>query len=193
MPQPKNQSNSPKNQNKPSWIFKIAVLGDPAVGKTPLINKYVQNMFENDYKPTLGVNIVIKEIYLEKHNINVRLLLWDIAGQSKYDLSRKLFFQGCQGAIFTYDISRASTFKTIEEKWLKDFKEYSNEGSSYMLVGNKNDLEDLRQITPEQGYALSNDIGSNSFVETSAKYGNNVEKAFLSLVEHLLRKAFTEV
>ena len=192
MPEPKNQNSSSKKQKKPSWIFKIAVLGDPAVGKTSLIDNYVQKKFESNYNPTLGVNIVIKEIYLEKHKIDVRLLLWDIAGQSKYDLSRKIFFQGCQGAIFTYDITRASTFKAIKEKWLKDFKEYSNEGSSYMLVGNKNDLEDLRQITPEQGNALSNNIGSNLFVETSAKYGDNVEKAFLSLVDHLLRKAFTE-
>ncbi len=74
------------------WVIKLAVLGDSGVGKTSLINQYIQHSFTADYLPTLGVNIVIKDIKIKRTNTFVRLTLWDIAGQEKYDLTRKVIF-----------------------------------------------------------------------------------------------------
>lgn len=172
---------------QPNLILKIALLGDPAVGKTSLINRYVDHKFENDYQPTLGVNIVAKKIIIDEKKIEVKLILWDIAGQERYDLSRQLFFQGCWGALFVYDITRDSTFHSIKTKWLKDLKNYGKDDAVFILIANKKDLKD-RVILKKDGESLAKEINANDFIETSAKQGDNVEKAFKNLVLQVLSK-----
>ena len=180
------------------YILKLVVLGDPAVGKTSLINQYIEHSFKEDYKPTLGVNIVSKDLIIEdKDKIKARLVLWDIAGQSKYDLSRQMFFQGCAGAIFVFDITRSVTKNSIQSKWHKDLLKFSGTRSAkdgaYLLLGNKSDLNDARRVTREEGEELCKELNALDFIETSAKYGDNVEKAFQSLVSHILNKPKTNL
>jgi len=167
-------------------ILKLALLGDPAVGKSSLIDQYIQHRFKADYQPTLGVNILTKDIKIDEFNANVRLVLWDIAGQDKYDLSRRMFFQGCMGALFVYDITRQSTLKNIETKWLKDFKEFTDRNPAYVLIGNKMDLENLKEVSIDMGKKAAEKINAIDFLETSAKYGDNVENAFKKLVKQVL-------
>jgi Ras-related protein Rab-11A len=167
-------------------VLKLALLGDPAVGKTSLIHQYIQHHFKEDYQPTLGVNIVVKELKIEEFNAYVRLILWDIAGQDKYDLSRMMFFQGCMGALFVYDTTRQSTYHNIETKWLTDFQKYTEKDPAYVLIGNKIDLKDSKAVSTEDGKTLAEKIQASNFVETSAKYGDNVENAFKKLVAQVL-------
>ena len=168
-------------------LIKLVLLGSPACGKTSLINRYVNHRFEEDYHTTLGVNIVVKEITLEENsNTLVKLIFWDIAGQEKYDLSRQMFFQGCVGGLFVYDITRPSTLHDIESKWLPDLKKYGNEKAPYLLIGNKNDLGDMRAISNEEGQEFSDKIKALEFMETSAKSGTNVEKVFKNLLLHII-------
>ncbi|UCC19980.1 MAG: GTP-binding protein [Promethearchaeota archaeon] len=172
-------------------VLKLVLLGDSAVGKTSLIDMYAHHQFKEDYKPTLGVNIVVKE--LKHKNTQIRLIIWDIAGQNKYDLSRKMFFQGVVGALFVYDTTRDETFKNIESKWLEDLFEYGDKNLAYVLIGNKNDLHDFRTVSIEEGSVLAEKINAIDFVETSAKYGDNVEKAFEKLVFQILKNERIEV
>jgi small GTP-binding protein len=171
---------------KAEMMFKLALLGDSAVGKTSLINQYIHHKFNRDYHPSLGVNIVIKEMDIEEKNAHIKIILWDIAGQEKYDLSRKAFFQGCSGALFVYDITRPATFKSVKSKWLKDLKEYGNNKAKFLLIGNKNDLTDRKAVTTEQGQRLAEKIKASEFVETSAQSGENVEKAFKTLALNVI-------
>ena len=170
------------------YLMKLVVLGDEAVGKTSLISMYIENKFKEDYKPTLGVNILTKDVFLEEMDLNVRLVLWDLAAQAKYDLSRVLFFQGCAGALFVYDITRHSSYSNIESKWHNDYIKYSNEQleGSYLLIGNKSDLSDSRAVSVEEGEKLANKLKAAAFIETSAKLGKNVEMTFRKLVESVL-------
>ena len=165
-------------------VLKLVLLGDSAVGKTSLIDMYAHHQFKEDYKPTLGVNIVVKEI--DELDNQIRLVIWDIAGQERYDLSRKMFFQGVAGALFVYDATRDESFQNIESKWLKDLNEYSDQDLAYVLIGNKIDLESSRIISTEMGNELASKIKASDFVETSAKYGDNVEEAFKKLVNKVL-------
>jgi len=169
------------------WIFKLVLLGDHAVGKTSLINQYMDKMFEEDYKPTIGVNIIQKTIELKQIKSNVRLILWDIAWQEKYQKFRQYYFEGCVGALLVYDITRETTFENIKSKWYKDFKQYvETKNHTYVLIGNKNDLENERCVANNDGKNLADAIGATDFIETSAKQGKNVEKAFLRLVQKVL-------
>ena len=169
------------------YVFKITILGESAVGKTSLINQFVEGSFQEDYKPTLGANIVRKDISIEKVNAKVRLIMWDLAGQEKYNVIRSMYFQGCVGSLFVYDITRHNTFDNIETKWLRDFKSYVKKEGEYVLIGNKIDLENQRIVLTEEGQKLADKIHASDFIETSAKSGENVEKAFKNLVIQILR------
>ena len=169
------------------FVFKIVILGDAAVGKTSLINQYIEQSFEEDYKPTLGANIIRKDVFVDEINASVRLIMWDLAGQEKYNVIRSMYFQGCVGALLVYDVTRHNTFETINSKWLKDFKKYVKKEGIYILIGNKIDLKDQKVVSTEDGESFSKEINASDFIETSAKYGENVEKAFTNLVYQILR------
>jgi len=169
------------------YVFKITILGQSAVGKTSLINQFVESSFQEDYKPTLGANIIRKDVNIKEVNAKVRLIMWDLAGQEKYNVIRSMYFQGCVGSLLVYDVTRHDSFAAIESKWLKDFKNYVKKEGAYILIGNKIDLEDQRSVRTEDGQKLAKEIGASSFIETSAKLGKNVEKAFKNLVYQILR------
>lgn len=171
------------------FVFKVAVLGSAGVGKSSLINRYVDRMFKEDYKPTLGASIIAKDVNIPGKDINyvVRLVLWDLAGQEKYESVRPMYFQGCVGAILVYDVTRTPSFNEIEKKWLSDFKQYALPNSSFVLIGNKIDLADMRKIQTSQGQNLANSIKAAAFIETSAKTGENVNECFTYLVKSILK------
>jgi small GTP-binding protein len=172
------------------YVFKISVVGAYGTGKTSLINRFIDRGFQEDYKPTLGANIVAKDVYITvegvDHPVLVRLVLWDIAGQERYDAVRAMYFQGCAGCLFIYDVTRPQTFEEIKTKWLNDFTTHADRGAKYVLIGNKIDLEDLRQVTPEDGQGLAREIGAVSFIEASAKTGENVNEMFNLLTKTLI-------
>ncbi|MDX1797602.1 MAG: Rab family GTPase [Candidatus Lokiarchaeia archaeon] len=173
------------------FVYKIVILGDAAVGKTSLINRFVENSFSEDYRATLGANIVRKDVNL--NNTKVRLIMWDLAGQEKYQVVRSLYFQGCEGALLVYDVTRYSTFESINSKWLRDFKKYVKNEGAYILIGNKSDLTDQRTVTEERGKEIANKIKASHFIETSAKMGENIEEAFSLLVNQILYNHGVEI
>jgi len=168
------------------YVFKITLLGDAAVGKTSLINQFVENTFQEDYKPTLGANIIRKDVILEELNAKVRLIVWDLAGQEKYNVVRSLYYQGCVGALLVYDVTRIVTFENIVSKWLNDFKKYVKREGIYLLLGNKSDLNEQRVVQTSDGTKLAEKINASKFIETSAKFGENVDNAFKTLVYQIL-------
>ena len=169
------------------YVFKITILGQSAVGKTSLINQFVEGSFQEDYKPTLGANIIRKDVNIEKINGKVRLIMWDLAGQEKYNVIRSMYFQGCVGALLVYDVTRHNTFETINSKWLKDFKNYVKKEGTYILIGNKIDLTDQRMVSTDDGINFAKKINASDYIETSAKSGENAEKAFENLVHQILK------
>lgn len=167
------------------FVFKITVLGEAAVGKTSLLNRFCEDSFQDDYKPTLGANIIRKDVNIEE-STKVRLIMWDLAGQEKYNVIRSMYFQGCEGALLVYDVTRYNTFDNIKSRWLRDFKKYIRKEGVYVLIGNKIDLSNDRVVPTEKGKDLAERINASHFIETSAKLGENIEEAFLLLVKQIL-------
>jgi small GTP-binding protein len=166
------------------YVFKIVVIGDGAVGKTSLIARFAEKTFKAEYKPTLGTNIIIKELKVGSNNI--KLLLWDIAGQSKWRDIRHLYYRGAQGCIVVYDVTRPPSFESVPA-WYKDFIKFSGD-IPRILLANKVDLTDIRKIQKEDGLKLAEEMHAE-YYETSAKDGTQVNEAFEKISELILQKA----
>ncbi len=175
--------------SKGDYIFKIVIIGDAAVGKTSLINRFVEAKFKEDYRPTLGANLLRQNVEIEVDGKQVlcTLVLWDIAGQSRFELIRSLYFKGCVGAFLVYDCTRPTTFENITNIWLNELLINTGSRVSFVLIGNKIDLKDSQSVLKEEGIELAEEINATEFIETSAKSGENVTKAFKSLSIQILK------
>ncbi len=167
---------------------KICLLGDPAVGKTSLIHKYVYDVFDDKYLSTIGAKITKKTNLIEfqevEMNIELTLLIWDIAGQKMLGNVHNSYYKGAQGALIVADITRRETFEHII-KWISEL--FSVTGAVPVLIlANKFDLQDQAAIKEPEIIDLVKKLGT-SFLFTSAKSGINVENAFRSMSEFLAR------
>jgi len=168
-------------KGKTESIFKVIVIGDPAVGKTSLLQQYVTKQFEERYLPTVGVNIVKEPIQLKEQDATVTLMFWDVAGQPQFYMLHRPYFNGADGMILVFDITRSSTFSNINN-WYNTAVKYGLSGIPRILIGNKIDLKEERKIILPMAEHLSEKLNAPYF-ETSALTGENVKLIFLKIAE----------
>ena len=163
-------------KKKKNLRFKLIVLGDPSVGKTTLINRFVTNQFHSEYKPTLGISITNQEYFLQGFEDQIlNFMIWDLAGQKFFQRVRKAYYRGANAVFITYDITDHKTFESVNG-WLKDVRDVLPD-VPVILLGNKIDLEESRMVSPKDGSELASSLKC-SFMESSAKSGENVRDAF---------------
>ena len=162
--------------------FKIIVIGDSGVGKSCLTMKATKNYFENYYSPTVGFEFFTFNVKLKEKNI--RLQIWDTCGQEVYRSLISSFYKNSSLAILVYSIEERRSYENLEV-WLNQIREQGNPGVKIILVGNKNDLEEKREVSLEEGKKFCKDFGLNNFFETSAKTGSNAQNAFIEAVKIL--------
>jgi len=167
-------------QGRTESIYKVIVIGDPAVGKTSLLTKFATNKFEEKYLPTVGVNI-LKEIINLEEQIVVNLMFWDVAGQPQFYMLHRPYFNGADAMILIFDITRSSTFSNINN-WYSTAVKYGLSGIPRILIGNKIDLKDDRKIIMPMAEHLSEKLNAPYF-ETSALTGDNVKLIFHKIAE----------
>ena len=171
------------NEEK-SYIFKLALVGEFAVGKTSIVYRYIDKKFEKDYKPTLGVNLLKRNIIFNNKSINY--IIADVASQSKFHELRHMMYKGCAVAIMVYDITRKETLERLKNEWIQEIEEYGQNNPQFVVIGNKSDLESKREVPTTDGINFAKEIGALTFFETSAKSGKNVEKFFTKIAEKLI-------
>ena len=161
---------------KDDYIFKVVFVGDATVGKTQIKSRYVQDIFDNNYNPTIGLEFEVKEVEID--NKKIKLQLWDTAGQEKFRSITRTYYKSAHLIVFVYAIDNENTFKNIQNCG-KDVKEQTNEKTKFLLVGNKCDLYEEKQVSTEeaQKYAKDNNM---EFIEVSAKEGTNINDMFNS-------------
>ena len=165
-------------------MAKIILIGDSSVGKTNIMSKYLKNQFQENSKATVGVEFGSKLFSVEGHNIKAQI--WDTAGQEKYKAITSAYYKGSKGAFVVYDITRKETFDSID-KWIYDLKSSGDPKIITLLIGNKNDLEDKREVLKEQGEEKAKSFGC-AFLETSALKGDNIEKGFELMISEIFKK-----
>lgn len=160
--------------NNPLKKFKLVFLGEQSVGKTSLITRFMYDSFDNMYQATIGIDFLSKTMYLEDRT--VRLQLWDTAGQERFRSLIPSYIRDSSVAVVVYDISNAKSFQNTR-KWIEDVRAERGNDVIIVLVGNKTDLNDKRQVTTQQGEDEAKKFNL-MFVETSAKVGHNVKNLF---------------
>ena len=156
--------------------FKIIVIGDSGVGKSCLTLKGTKNYFENYYSPTVGFEFFTFNIKIKDQVI--RLQIWDTCGQEVYRSLISSFYRNSSLAILVYSIDNENSFKNLEV-WLNEIKKNGNPDIKVFLIGNKNDLEEKREVSEEKAKRFNKEYGLNMFLETSAKTGINAQKVFV--------------
>ena len=154
--------------------YKLIVVGDLNVGKTSILNRFVNNSFDNEYKSTLGVDFLSKII--EYKSIPIKLELWDSAGQEKFRSLIPMYVRSSAIVLIVYEINNKKTFLSVHE-WLKFVQGHNKEEPLYVLCGNKSDLK--REVTEKEAKEFA-DKNNMLFFEICAKDGVGVDLMFFS-------------
>ncbi len=168
-------------KGKTELIYKVIVIGDPAVGKTSLLTNFATNQFEEKYLPTVGVSILKETIELEDKGATINLMFWDIAGQPQFYMLHRPYFNGADGMILVFDTTRSSTFSNVNN-WYNHGVKFGLSGIPRILIGNKIDLKEDRKIILPMAEHLSEKLNAPYF-ETSALTGENVKVVFQKIAE----------
>ncbi|XP_060911496.1 ras-related protein Rab-6A isoform X2 [Labrus mixtus] len=155
--------------------FKLVFLGEQSVGKTSLITRFMYDSFDNTYQATIGIDFLSKTMYLEDRT-QIRLQLWDTAGQERFRSLIPSYIRDSAAAVVVYDITNVNSFQQTT-KWIDDVRTERGSDVIIMLVGNKTDLADKRQVSIEEGERKAKELNV-MFIETSAKAGYNVKQLF---------------
>lgn len=165
-------------------VFKLVLLGSGSVGKSSLALRFVKNDFRN-ILPTVGCAFFTKLVNLGA--VSLKFEIWDTAGQEKYHSVCHLYFRGANAALLVYDITRRDSFCKAQQ-WLRDLEREIPPGDAVvMLVGNKTDLDEERQVTFQEGkeFAESKRL---LFMEASARLNHQVTEVFSTVARELLRR-----
>ncbi|MFX0048410.1 MAG: Rab family GTPase [Candidatus Hermodarchaeota archaeon] len=171
-----------------SYIYKICVVGNGGVGKTSMVLRYCENSFKESYLMTIGSNFSTKTVELADHpQLQVKLQLWDLAGQKHFSFVRPPFYRGATGVIYVFDLTRRSSFADLLE-WRDEVEKVIGQKPS-LLIGNKLDLarQGQREVAAQDGEALKGEMHAKQYFETSAKEGDSVEEVFRVLTLEILK------
>ena len=174
-------NNKNDNVEEPKSI-KLVIIGELAVGKSSILMRFCDDEFGLNMIGTSGVDFRTKLIKIGSSEI--KLCIYDTAGQSRFKSITKHFFQDADGIIVVYDTSDKATYDNLKE-WIKTIKENARESVEITIVGNKIDLP--KQVSSDDGKAYAK-LNNVNFVETSAKNGTGVEKLFDSIVNNILKR-----
>jgi len=166
------------------FFFKILLIGDSGVGKSCLLLRFADNSWTDTHISTIGVDFKIKT--LEIDGKTVKLQIWDTAGQERFRTITSSYYRGAQGIILVYDCTDKESFNNVKQ-WIGEIERYACENVNKLLVGNKADLADERQVDTNVAKEFAESYGI-PFIETSAKTSYNVEKCFVQMAAAIKKR-----
>ncbi|KAH9820818.1 small GTPase superfamily [Melampsora americana] len=190
-------------------LLKVIILGDSGVGKTSLMNQYVNKRFSTQYKATIGADFLTKEVYIEsepstsqqvtsqpQHQPNpnsdrvVTMQLWDTAGQERFQSLGVAFYRGADCCVLVYDVNSSKSFETLDS-WRDEFLIQASprdpDNFPFVVLGNKIDVEEgKRQVSQKRAMSWCQSKGNIPYFETSAKESINVEQSFVAACRNAL-------
>ncbi|XP_034468533.1 ras-related protein Rab-8A isoform X1 [Hippoglossus hippoglossus] len=171
------------------YLFKLLLIGDSGVGKTCVLFRFSEDAFNSTFISTIGIDFKIRTIELDGKKI--KLQIWDTAGQERFRTITTAYYRGAMGIMLVYDITNEKSFENIKN-WIRNIEEHASSDVEKMVLGNKCDINDKRQVSKDRGEQLALEFGIK-FMETSAKANINVENAFLTLARDIKSKMDTKL
>jgi Ras-related protein Rab-1A len=159
----------------------VLLIGNSGVGKSSLLLRFADDVFTDNFMPTIGVDFKIRTIEVDGKTI--KLQIWDTAGQERFKTITSSYYKGAHGIIVTYDITDRESFSAIEN-WMNEVEKHASDNISRILVGNKSDMTEARQVSTDEGKELAEHYNVR-FLETSAKDCKNVEEAFTMMTREI--------
>ena len=172
----------PNSDNNYEFIFKVLLLGNSNVGKSSLFLRFVDDIWNDTFVPTIGVDFKIKTFNID--NKKIKMQIWDTAGQERFKNIIASYYRGAHGILLIYDVTDKDSFKHLNN-WLIEIEKNASKNVIRVLIGNKSDLEEKRVITYNQGKEFADTYGLR-FIETSAKKNSNVDEAFETLGREIM-------
>ncbi|KAI6183376.1 hypothetical protein M3Y97_00482700 [Aphelenchoides bicaudatus] len=170
-------------------LLKVIILGDTGVGKTSLMNQYVNNRFSTQYKATIGADFLTKDITIDNKMVTIQI--WDTAGQERFQSLGVAFYRGADCCVLTYDITNSNSFKSLET-WRDEFLVQASprdpENFPFVLLGNKIDNEAKRAVSTRRAEAWCQMKNNVPYFEVSAKDGVNIDEAFQAIARAALQR-----
>ena len=175
-------STTPSSDNSYEFIFKVLLLGNSNVGKSSLFLRFVDDIWNDTFVPTIGVDFKIKTLEIDDKKIKMQI--WDTAGQERFKNIIASYYRGAHGILLIYDITDKDSFKNLQN-WLIEIEKNANKNVLKVLIGNKSDLEEKRVVSFNEGKEFADTYGLK-FIETSAKKNCNVNEAFETLGREIM-------
>ena len=172
-----------QNQTDYDYLLKILIIGNSGVGKSCLLVRFADDIYQENYIATIGVDFKIKTLDVDEKN--VKLQIWDTAGQDRFRNITASYYRGAAGIAIVYDITDPESFFNINS-WLIEVEKNASKNVYKILIGNKCDLEEKRKVTFEQGKEFADTHGMK-FFETSAKNAHNVEESFITMTREIIK------
>ena len=163
------------------YLLKYVIIGDSGVGKSNILLQYINGKFNEDFKATVGVEFGAKNI--EINGRIYRIQIWDTAGQENFRSIARAYYKNSICACIVYDITSRNSFNSVQS-WIDDCTKQTPRNILLLLIGNKNDLNDKREVQYEEGEEFAKKKNM-IFLETSAKTGNNIDKIFEKIVKKI--------
>ena len=174
---------SPEAENF-DYLFKYIIIGDANVGKSNLLLRFSYGEFREEYQVTIGVEFGAKNVQIRDQTYRVQI--WDTTGQENYRSITRNYYKNSACALLVYDITKRESFNNINT-WIEECKNQTAKTIFLVLVGNKSDLENQREVSVEEGQELAEKLGI-PFFESSAKTGKNVNEIFQNSAEEIAKK-----
>ena len=169
---------------KEDYKLKVVVVGDSGVGKTNLIKRFIVNIYNPNTKATVGVEFLSKSYTINDKVFKIEI--WDTAGQERYKSITAAYYKGAKGALIVYDITQKDSFENIN-KWMSEVRDKSTKDLKILIVGNKTDLVNERQVSTEEALSKAKELES-PVMEASALDGSNVKAAFYDLLKEMYKE-----
>ncbi|KAL0081450.1 small GTPase superfamily [Phycomyces blakesleeanus] len=175
-------------------LLKVIILGDSGVGKTSLMNQYVNKKFSSQYKATIGADFLTKEVLVDDKLVTMQI--WDTAGQERFQSLGVAFYRGADCCVLVYDVNNNKSYESLGQ-WHDEFLVQASprdpENFPFVVLGNKVDMdESKRMVSQKRAMAFCQAKGNIPYFETSAKEAINVEQAFQTIAKNALQQE-TEV
>jgi len=170
-------------------LLKVIILGDSGVGKTSLMNQYVNKKFSNQYKATIGADFLTKEVMVDDRLVTMQI--WDTAGQERFQSLGVAFYRGSDCCVLVFDVNVAQTFEHLDswrEEFLSQAAPRDPEKFPFVVLGNKIDLEHQRVVSQKRSVAWCQSKGNIPYFETSAKEAIHVDQAFQTVAKLALQQ-----